>query len=245
VIFPLLKAFFGEAFLCQWVEPREEPEGMISRLLGLNLDPETATCFAEGFSKTSCDRFDAPVDSARQCAKIGRLDMALSHYGAALRSQPNNWVLMNEVAHFLSSSLGDCKGGANIAKAAINANPTCSSDLWNTLGDCLFAWSRIQEAKQAYLRALQINENDVRARLNMAWVHNHQKDYAAALKMIAEGLALDHMGQYHDTLLQKQQEVLQRLTLKQQQDRLRAANRISMTAPMPSEKQMATQQAPC
>jgi len=40
-----------------------------------------------------------------------------------------------------------------------------------TLGcDALFEWGRTAEAKSAYLRALAINPEDVRARFNLAFV---------------------------------------------------------------------------
>jgi len=44
-----------------------------------------------------------------------------------------------------------------------------------TLGcDALFEWRRTAEAKSAYLRALAINPGDVRARFNLAFVHNEK-----------------------------------------------------------------------
>src|SRR5260370_40715525 len=92
---------------------------------------------------------------------------------------------MEEISRFLSGPMRDAKAGADLAKAAIALNPYCASELCNTLGDCLFACGRIVESRQAYFRALRINDSDVRARLNLAWVYNHEKNYRAALSMIA------------------------------------------------------------
>jgi tetratricopeptide (TPR) repeat protein len=150
-------------------------------------------------------------------------------------------VLLDEVAGFLTWNLHDFRAGAELAKLALNLNPNCSSELWNTFGDCLFAWDRMAEAKNAYLKAIQIKENDVRARVNLAWVFNHEKNYTNALSMIAEALALDLAGDYRDGLLQKQQEALRGITAKHRDDMLFASNRISTTVPCPGDNGVPTE----
>ena len=57
----------------------------------------------------------------------------------------------------MANGLRDAKAGLDMAKVALSLNPCCSSELWNTLGDCLLQFGRVPEAKQAYLRALGIN----------------------------------------------------------------------------------------
>src|ERR1700738_1132509 len=42
-----------------------------------------------------------------------------------------------------------------------------------------------------YAKALAVNSADVRARYNLAWVETRSADYPAALRWIAEALALD------------------------------------------------------
>jgi predicted transposase YbfD/YdcC len=44
-------------------------------------------------------------------------------------------VLLNEVSLFLTFSLRDVRAGVDVAKVALGLNPTCSAELWNTLGD--------------------------------------------------------------------------------------------------------------
>jgi tetratricopeptide (TPR) repeat protein len=134
----------------------------------------------------------------------GRFEAAATHYAKALERQPGNWVLLNEIAMFLTFSLRDVKAGIDMAKLALPLNPTCSAELWNTLGDALYEFGRTEEARGAYLQALQVNPGDVRARYNLAWVHTRQKDYGAALLCLAEALALDPGGEYRVRLLQKQ-----------------------------------------
>ena len=70
----------------------------------------------------------------------------------------------------------------------------------------------------------------MRARFNLAWVHTREKDFAAALKRIAEALGLDKTGEYRDRLLQKQQEVVGRQTQRHQQEYLLLINLVSKYA---------------
>jgi Flp pilus assembly protein TadD len=81
---------------------------------------------------------------------------------------------LNEVAMFLIFSLRDVKAGVDLARLALGLNPNCSADLWSTLGDGLFEWGRTAEAQSAYAKALRVNESDVRARYNLAWVFQRQ-----------------------------------------------------------------------
>ena len=134
---------------------------------------------------------------------------------------------MREVATFLAFGLREPAVGLEMARAALALNPACSADLWNALGDCLFSLGRIGEARRAFERALDVNPDDVQARYNLSFVFAHQKDFAAALKLIAEGLALDTWGEYRERLLQKQAEVLSGLAERSRQTFLFQANRVS------------------
>src|SRR5262249_47041304 len=122
--FPELKAYFGDSGRAQWIEPSEERDGIHGRLMGRNSSSETVSAFQELFTKSSFDRLTEPAERARQLAKAGRLDTALTCYNTALERQPMNWVLMDEVARFLTIALHDCKAGVEMAKLALNLNPT-------------------------------------------------------------------------------------------------------------------------
>jgi tetratricopeptide (TPR) repeat protein len=229
--FPLLRAYFGEAGRCRWLEPVEEAGGIHSRLLSRRPAAEVLDRFQACFGKAAHDRRQEPVARARDCVRAGRFEMAATFYHQALERQPANWVLLNEVALFLTFTLRDVKAGIDMAKVALAQNPTCSAELWNTLGDALFEHGRAAEARAAYRRALQVNEADVRARYNLAWVHQREQDHAAALAVIAEGLALDRTGEYRDRLLQKQQEVLAQVAARHRQEYLLLVNLVSRHAP--------------
>jgi len=117
-----------------------------------------------------------------------------------------------------------------MAKVALGLNPTCSADLWSTLGDGLFEFGRHAEARAAYQRAIQVNAADVRARYNLAWVHAREKNFPAALEVIAQALALDRTGEYRERLLQKLNEVVGLLAVRNQQEYLLLINLVSKYA---------------
>ncbi len=232
VNFPLLHAFFADGGRCQFLEPSgdEAARGIHTRLLSRQPDMATRLAFEERFGAAAQGRLQEPLDKARGCARVGRFELAAAFYRAALAAQPSNWVLLNEVSMFLIFSLRDVKAGVDLAKVALGLNPSCSAELWSTLGDGLFEWGRTAEAESAYRRALRVNESDVRARYNLAWVYQRQKDYAAALAVIAEGLALDKTGEYRERLVQKQAEVLGGLEGKRRQEYLLLLNLVSKYA---------------
>jgi len=230
VNFPLLKEFFSDKAKYQWIEPSGDGRGIHSRLLGRKFGSDTVLRFYERFGDAANAKLQEPLHKARACIKMGRFELAATFYREALDQQPSNWVLLNEISMFLTFNLRDVKAGIDMAKAAIGLNPTCSAELWNTLGDGLYEWGRTEEARSAYHKALAVNSTDVRSRYNLAWVHTRLKDYPAALDMIAQAMSLDKTGEFRDRLLHKQQEVLAHLAQKNQQEYLLLINLVSKYA---------------
>jgi tetratricopeptide (TPR) repeat protein len=228
--FPLLKAYFEEAKGYTWLQPFGEERGIQTRLLGHKPAHEAVVCFHDRFRTPAFQWLEEPLEKARECAKNGRFEMAATFYNDALERQPSNWVLLNEISSFLIYQLRDPKAGIDIAKLAVALNPIASSELWNTLGDGLFELGRLSEARSAYLRALSVNDSDVRARYNLAWVYGRERDFGAALKMIAEAFTVDKMGQYRERLLQKLNELVAQLTMRHQQEYLLLINLVSKHA---------------
>lgn len=230
VNFALLKAFFEEPGKGELVEPTSAEGSIHSRLLCRTKINAVVLKFWERFSKTAHDYLHEPIVHARACAKVERYELAATYYSQALERQPRNWVLLNEVSMFLTFSLGSIKAGIDMAKEALALNPTCSAELWSTLGDGLFQFGRTEEARSAYLKALDVNESDVRARFNLAWCHVREKDFPEALQRIAEALALDRTGEYAERLMQKLQETMIQVRHRHQQEYLLLINLVSRYA---------------
>lgn len=211
--------------------PHAPDASVHSRLLGRRVGHAARLAFQECFGEARRARLAAPAAEARRWAAAGRSELAASSYREAVARQPGNWALLGEVSNFLTFSLRDPRAGVGVARLALALNPSCSAELWNTLGDGLFEWGRTEEAKAAYLRAASLGESDVRSRYNLAWAHQRQKDYAAALAALAQGLALDRTGEYRERLLAKQQEVLAQQAARHRQEFLLLANLVSRHGP--------------
>jgi tetratricopeptide (TPR) repeat protein len=225
--FPLLRAYFTEAGRHQWAEPPEEEGSIHARLLGRRLAAQTVREFQELFGKAAHEATQAPAQLARALAANGRLEAAAAAYRQALEGQPLNWLLLGEVARFLTFGLQAPAAGLQTARAALALNPCCSAELWNTLGDALFALGRAGEARHAFERALRVNPNDAQAHYNLSFVHLQEKDYPRALEAVARGLARDAAGQYREGLLQKQTEILGHLAARHRREQQRLANRTN------------------
>ena len=212
------------------IEPTGDQRGIHSRLLGKKFGSETVTCFFEKFGDSHHTWLQEPVAKARACVQAGRFELAATNYREGMQRQPGNWILLNEISTFLTFQLRDRKAGIDMAKLALAQNPTCSADLWSTLGDGLYEFGRTEEARSAYLKALSVNAADVRSRYNLAWVYNRENDYPKALAMIAEAMSFDKTGAFRDRLLQKQNEVLARLNARNQREYLLLINLVSKYA---------------
>lgn len=229
VNFALLKEYVETKLGCKWVEPLEDEAGttIFSRLVNRSIGEKTRNVFQNLFGRQAREERQKPIAKAREYARLGRLELAASSYQLAAEQQPANWVLFNEIAQFLTFSFGSGKAALKIIKQALRFNPTCSADLWSTLGDALFELGRISDSRLAYRRALEINPSDVRARYNLAWVYSREKQLKEALAMIAEAIDLDKTGQFRDGLLKKQAEVLAQLTQRNRQELLLHINLVS------------------
>lgn len=225
--FALLKNYFTNVRKCQWLEPAEDDGHIFSRMLGHRIATDTEAIFCERFGKRGFDWRQQPAQMARECRNHGRVEAAATYYRVALERQPKNWMLMDEVARFLTFGFKNPRAGYAMAQAGLRENPTCSADLWTTLGESLVQLGHAEEARRAFLRTLKINGNDVRSRYNLACLLAGEGELDAALKYIAEGLALDKPGAYREGFLRKQSEILGQLQQQYQQECHHMANRVS------------------
>ena len=98
----------------------------------------------------------------------------------------------------------------NLAEAGLELNPL-SPELWNIKGDGLYYLGRDDDAHAAFLRALDLAPDNVRARYNLSFTLARRHQAVAALRLIGEALALDRGDHYRDRLLRQQGEILDQL----------------------------------
>jgi hypothetical protein len=206
--FPLLERYFSMHNRVSWNKPPSDDASVNSRLLMHRPQPEVVARFEKCFGGSAREWLDEPAKRAREAGAIGRLQAALVQYREALSRQPFSWVLMNEVAHFLTFNAGNPKAGLEMSLVALQHNPGCAAALWNSKGEILFLLGRLGEAGLAFERALEINRDDPRAHSNLALLHTQIGEYREALVDLAEGLAVDRAGMFREWLLDKQVEIL-------------------------------------
>ncbi len=210
--FPLLEHHFSQRGLRVTRPEGDDSRAIHSRLISRADLPQTREAFDHRFSAQTYRYFEAPIEEARGHVRTGRRNEALESYRTALARSPRDWHLIGEVAEFVGLHLEDFSAGLDLARAAIELNPSYSAWLWNVLGDCLYCLGRYEDAHEAYSQARRINPDDVRTNLNLAYTDWHFGRYDEALHAIATGLKKDTAGVFRERLLQKQQHVLAALS---------------------------------
>jgi hypothetical protein len=124
VNFALLKEYFTTVAPVHWAEPAEDNGRIFSRMLGHNLHPDVVSVFRERFAKAAWERMEEPTQAARAHVGQGRVEAAAADYTAAVRQKPCDWLLLCEVANFLTFSLRDPWAGVELARAE-DQGPDC------------------------------------------------------------------------------------------------------------------------
>jgi len=200
---------------------------LVSRLIGHQLDDATATCFAERFDPARVDARRGPRERARKLIDERRPNAARGAFATALALAPNDWVLHQEAASFLAYVAKDRETAAALARHGLELNPLATG-LWNVLGDCDLHARRPEEALRCYERAIEVNPSEVRGRYNAAYALSASRDHAAALRMLADAMALDD-GTYRQRLLGEQARILDRLARRSRSDRDRIRDRVRLS----------------
>jgi tetratricopeptide (TPR) repeat protein len=215
----------------QVLRPAGDEEWPIhSRLFARRELPRTGEAFHSRFAFSAFTARERPVEEARNLRVAGRNDQALEAYRAALAQRPRDWHLLGEVAEFVGVQLRDFAAGAEVARAALALNPCYSTLLWNVLGDCLFCQQRYEDAYEAYRQAQRVDPRDARTNVNLAYSLFQSGAYNEALNAIAVGFATDVKGQFHENLVQKQQQVVSAIRARAVSE----AERMTRAIPIPA-----------
>jgi tetratricopeptide (TPR) repeat protein len=203
----LLRAQFAARNDCQWQEAPAGRRKLVTALLARAATPATWRAFRQQLGPALQERLYEPVEAARELVKAGRPEAALAAFRRALRRQPWNWALLAEVAEFLLFTVRDHPAAKALAEAGLAVNPA-SPELWNTLGDAQYYLAETEAAHRSFMRALDVHPANVRARYNLSFTFARRHDTSAALRVIAEALALDRHDRYRDRLVRRQAEIL-------------------------------------
>lgn len=213
--------------------PVEQWEYLLSRLIGRELDHSVVAEYKRRFDRAPREAMDATLAAARQHVEHGQYEAARWKFRHAMRLQPWNWPLIEEIAGFVLYRLKSYDRAMRLAMSGLKINPIAPG-LWNILGDCLYFLDRPDEAVSAFERAVEINPDEIRGRLNLAWIGIDRGDISRALHIIADALVLDRKAEFRDALLAKQQDALTKLSADHRDEQLRHINRFRGHRNLPS-----------
>jgi len=227
--FPLLERVLAARGLTVDAPDGDEQRRVHTRLITRReaVGDRTASALRDCFKAEVEQHLDAPLDEARRHVSAGRTNEAIAAYRLLIERNPRDWQMLGESAEYVGLQLRDYASGIDIARAALERNPWCSSWLWNILGDCLFCRDKLDDAHDAFLQAARIDPDDPRTNLNLAYTLSARGAHREALDCIARGLAQDGRGRgaYRLRMLEKQGQVLAALSERAAAEQERLARR--------------------
>ena len=173
--------------------PPDEGEASIKNRLVSRADlPQTREAFGQRFSPHAFEALEVAINQAR--TQADRPAEAMDTYRQALQVERDNWMLLGEAGEAALRRARQPELAHMLLTEALRINPWYAGGTWNSLGDLYWGQGRIDDARQAYERAVQANPESFRGYLNLADVCRRQGDHARAVEMAAMAIARDVDG---------------------------------------------------
>lgn len=187
--------------------PDEEDGHLHTRVLQRGSGPDLSDVVNDLLGALRHRAMTAPVDAAREVVRARMYERARGFYASALRLQPRNWTLLQEITLFLLIPNGEYDAALEMAAIGLAINPL-AADLWRARGEALLALDRVDEALAALDRAAALGPGNVAAHRARADALLRKGRHGAALAALAEALAHDREGDAQEVLLTLQGRVL-------------------------------------
>jgi tetratricopeptide (TPR) repeat protein len=209
----------------QMVAPEVDGRHLISRWVGRCAQPLAASLFQVIFDGNRRERVPDLLEQAHEHAARSRTEEARWLFWQAYQRAPRCWHLLERWATFYLVQLKQPGTACELAEAGLRLHPR-HPPLLNLRGDALYELQRYADAEQSYLQAMALNPREIRARLNLAYVHLKTGRPTHALTVLAEALALDTLADYREALLEKQRQALAQLSAQSQAALTQQLNRF-------------------
>lgn len=196
----------------QATAPETDSKHVQSRWMCRRGDALSTGLFRLIFDGQRRDRVSDLMEQARERAEDGRVEQARWLFYRAHRLAPRSWHLLEMWAAFCLGRLHDAVTARELIEKAIHLHPRHPM-LWNIKGDTFYEQKNFTEAEACYRKAMELNPREIRGRLNLAYVQLDTGRYKEALVALAEALGLDTQGDHREALLEKQKQVLVRMTI--------------------------------
>lgn len=205
--FPQIAAALQDTPGLRFHAPREEEGHLYTRVLQRGDRPDLGPLVDELYGALRHRALTAPVDAAREVMRGRMYESARGFYARALRLQPRNWYLMQEISLLLLLPVGEDAAALDMAEAGLALNPL-APDLWRARGVALMGLAREAEVVVALDRAVTLAPGNVPAHLARGRLALRQRNPSRALTAVADALAQDHDGDARDSLLGLQDQAL-------------------------------------
>jgi tetratricopeptide (TPR) repeat protein len=225
VNFTQLANRFASAPELVWIEPDGDYRRITWRLLARQPFEETARAFRSGLGAARIHSLEHPLACARRFAEENKISAASQWFRLACEVLPSDWYALWLYGRFLLFHRQDYPAALEIAESALRRNPVYPP-IWTLYGDALYYLNRLEEAEQAYQRALYLEPDDARAYYCLSFIHSRDGRYSEALECLAAALARDVDASLRSEILEHQANVLQKLDQRQRRRRDAVANRF-------------------
>ena len=195
---------------------------VVQRLPGGDPGADLAEVVEDRYGALRLAALTTAPEAAREFLRGRMYEVARGIYAKALRLEPHNWALMQEIAAMLAGS-GDAQAAADMADAGLALNPL-SAELWRIKGLAHLALEARGKARAALARAVTLAPASAVAWAALARLEIADGNCRAALLALAEAMASDRDGDLRDELLGFQQKALTALAQDQWQRLIVSAN---------------------
>lgn len=220
--FPQIEAAMRARGDVRLFKPQDSSGSLHTRVIQRLPGPDLSEVVEDRYGVLRMAALTAPCEVARDFLRGRMFEVARGLYAKALRLEPQNWALMQEIAAMLAGS-GDARAAADMADAGLALNPL-SAELWRIKGVAHLDLGEAAPARAALDRAVALAPASATAWAALARLEVHEGRTRAALMALAEAMAADREGELRDELLALQQKALTALAQDQWQRLIVSAN---------------------
>lgn len=165
--------------------PGELPGKVSSRLVGRAALSKTRAAFSTAYDFADVLALKSAAGAARSAP-----DSALvASWQAALKVEPDNWLLLTEAADAIFTRLGDPGQAYPLLKHSLDLNPFVQATAWDLLAEMFLSAGELGQAAAALEKSRSINPEHARLYAALSRLHTARGEPEAAVTAAAQAVA--------------------------------------------------------
>jgi hypothetical protein len=165
--------------------PGELPGKVSSRLAGRSALAQTRAAFCAAYNFADVLALRSAAGTARSAP-----DAALvASWQAALKIEPDNWLLLTEAADAIFNRLGDPGQAYPLLKHSLDLNPWIQATAWDLLAEMFLSANELGQAAAALEKSRSINPEHARLYAALSRLHQARGEHEAAVTAAAQAVA--------------------------------------------------------